>query len=118
METEQDTLTTMPNRLHPKQGEVIDRSTTIRFTFDGAEYTAHPGDTVASALTAAGVQVLSRSLSIIVRVGCSVVLDIVPTAWCRSEMNRTYVPVPDPSKRGWRCERRTFGPRSIEICFP
>ncbi len=60
MRTEQDTLTT-PNRLQPKQGEVIDRSTTIRFTFDGVEYTAHPGDTVASALTASGVRVLSRS---------------------------------------------------------
>ena len=57
MRTEQDT----PNRLHPKEGEVIDRATTIRFTFDGAEYPAHPGDTVASALAAAGVQVLSRS---------------------------------------------------------
>ena len=61
MRTEQDTLTTTPNRLHPKQGEVIDRSATIRFTFDGVEYTAYPGDTVASALTAAGVKVLSRS---------------------------------------------------------
>ena len=61
MQTEQATLKTTPNRLHPKQGEAIDRSTTIRFTFDGVEYTAHPGDTVASALTAAGVKVLSRS---------------------------------------------------------
>ncbi len=60
MRTEQDTRIT-PNRLHPKEGEVIDRATTIRFTFDGVEYPAHPGDTVASALTAAGVQVLSRS---------------------------------------------------------
>ena len=61
MRTEQATLKTTPNRLHPKQGEAIDRSTTIRFTFDGVEYTAHPGDTIASALTAAGVKVLSRS---------------------------------------------------------
>ena len=61
MRTEQDALTTTSNRLHPKQGEVIDRSATIRFTFDGVEYTAYPGDTVASALTAAGVKVLSRS---------------------------------------------------------
>ena len=61
MQIEQATLKTTPNRLHPKQGEVIDRSTTIRFTFDGVEYTAHPGDTVASALTAADVKVLSRS---------------------------------------------------------
>ncbi len=61
MLTQEDTPTTPPNRLRPKQGEVIDRTTTIRFTFDGVEYTAHPGDTVASALTAAGVKVLSRS---------------------------------------------------------
>ena len=61
MRIEQNTLTTTSNRLHPKQGETIDRSTTIRFTFDGVEYTAYPGDTVASALTAAGVKVLSRS---------------------------------------------------------
>ena len=61
MRTEQATLKTTPNRLHPIKGEAIDRSTTIRFTFDGVEYTAHPGDTVASALTAAGIKVLSRS---------------------------------------------------------
>ena len=61
MQTEQATPETTSNRLHPKQGEVIDRSSTIRFTFDGVEYTAHPGDTVASALTAAGIKVLSRS---------------------------------------------------------
>ncbi len=59
MQTEQPKTT--PNRLPPKPGEVIDRSTTIRFTFDGVEYTAHPGDTITSALTAAGVKVLSRS---------------------------------------------------------
>ena len=42
-------------------GEVIDRSTTMTFTFNGKTYDAHPGDTIASALTAAGVKVLSRS---------------------------------------------------------
>ena len=61
MQTKQATLKTTPNRLPPKQGEVIDRATMIRFTFDGVKYTAYPGDTVASALTAAGVRVLSRS---------------------------------------------------------
>ena len=61
MRTKKDTPIAAPNRLQPKQGEVIDRSTTIRFTFDGVEYAAHPGDTIASALTAAGVKVLSRS---------------------------------------------------------
>ncbi len=50
-----------PNRLPEQEGEAIDRSTSIHFSFDGKAYSAHPGDTIASALTAAGVQVLSRS---------------------------------------------------------
>ncbi len=41
--------------------EVIDRSVTVKFTFNGKTHTAHPGDTIASALTAAGVKILSRS---------------------------------------------------------
>ena len=48
-------------RLPVQAGEAIDRSQVIDFTFDGDRYTAHPGDTVAAALTAAGVRVLSRS---------------------------------------------------------
>src|SRR5574341_408370 len=52
---------TRSHRLPAQPGEVLDRSTTIKFTFAGREYTAHPGDTIASALAAAGVQVLSRS---------------------------------------------------------
>ena len=52
---------TTPNRLPQKQGELINRSETIAFSFNGRRYAAHPGDTIASALTAAGVQVLSRS---------------------------------------------------------
>ena len=50
-----------PNRLPAQAGEVLDRSTSVRFSFNGKDYSAHPGDTIASALTAAGVQVLSRS---------------------------------------------------------
>ncbi|HLF00555.1 MAG TPA: 2Fe-2S iron-sulfur cluster-binding protein, partial [Anaerolineales bacterium] len=48
-------------RLPARSGEVIDRSSTLRFKFAGKSYTAHPGDTIASALAAAGVQVFSRS---------------------------------------------------------
>jgi sarcosine oxidase subunit alpha len=48
-------------RLPVQAGESIDRTQVIEFTFDGCRYTAHPGDTLASALTAAGVRVLSRS---------------------------------------------------------
>jgi sarcosine oxidase subunit alpha len=50
-----------PGRLPPVPGEAIDRNATIGFTFDGRPFTACAGDTVASALAAAGVLVLSRS---------------------------------------------------------
>ncbi|KQZ13885.1 (2Fe-2S)-binding protein [Mesorhizobium sp. Root554] len=42
-------------------GGRIDRFRTIRFTFDGASYTGHPGDTLASALLASGVSLFGRS---------------------------------------------------------
>ena len=51
----------MTTRLPPRPGELIDRQRTIEFTFDGKRYSAHPGDTIASALAAAGVGVFSRS---------------------------------------------------------
>ena len=41
--------------------EIIDRSEVIEFRFDGKTYRAHPGDTIGSALAAAGVKTLSRS---------------------------------------------------------
>ncbi len=50
-----------PTRLSEQSGEVIDRSSRISFTFDGRVYNAHPGDTIASALSAAGVRTFSRS---------------------------------------------------------
>ncbi len=46
------------NRL---SGGQIDRNTTLNFTFDGKRYTAHPGDTLASALLANGVRLMGRS---------------------------------------------------------
>ncbi|TIR81428.1 MAG: FAD-binding protein, partial [Mesorhizobium sp.] len=42
-------------------GGRIDRLRTIRFTFDGARYTGHAGDTLASALLANGVTLFGRS---------------------------------------------------------
>ncbi|MEQ3626272.1 MAG: sarcosine oxidase subunit alpha family protein [Celeribacter sp.] len=45
---------------HASRGRV-DRSTRVSFTFDGAEITGHPGDTVASALLAHGVHLVGRS---------------------------------------------------------
>jgi hypothetical protein len=42
-------------------GGQIDRSKTLRFTFDGTSYQGHPGDTLASALLANGVRLMGRS---------------------------------------------------------
>ena len=48
----------------PQQGpgsEIVDRSRQLEFRFDGKRIVAHPGDTIASALMAAGQVVFSRS---------------------------------------------------------
>ncbi len=42
-------------------GGRIDRSRTVTFTFDGAYFTGHPGDSLASALLAHGVHLMGRS---------------------------------------------------------
>lgn len=42
-------------------GGQIDRTRKLRFTFDGASYEGHPGDTLASALLANGVTLVGRS---------------------------------------------------------
>ena len=48
-------------RLSPTATEWIDRSTTVAFTFEGRAYAGHPGDTISTALLAAGCKVLARS---------------------------------------------------------
>ncbi len=50
------------SRLPPQDGEMIDRSQTIRFTWNNKPMTGFAGDTIASALTASGVRVISRSM--------------------------------------------------------
>lgn len=47
-------------RLKPEPTELIDRNKRLEFQFDGRRVNAHQGDTVASALHAAGVSILSR----------------------------------------------------------
>ena len=42
-------------------GGLLDRSRTLRFSFDGQTYAGHPGDTLASALVANGVRLVGRS---------------------------------------------------------
>ncbi|MGA1685396.1 MAG: 2Fe-2S iron-sulfur cluster-binding protein, partial [Gemmobacter sp.] len=46
---------------HRLAGGQIDRSRTLRFSFDGLPYLGHPGDTLASALLANGVRLMGRS---------------------------------------------------------
>jgi heterotetrameric sarcosine oxidase alpha subunit len=43
------------------KGGLIDRSTTLNFTFDGKGFQGHEGDTLASALIANGVHLMGRS---------------------------------------------------------
>ena len=45
----------------PTAAEVVDRSRTLSFRFDGRSLLAHHGDSIASALAAAGVNIISRS---------------------------------------------------------
>src|SRR5215475_2164683 len=49
------------HRLPPQPGEIIDRMQTLDFTFEGRRCAAYAGDTIASALAANGVRLLSRS---------------------------------------------------------
>lgn len=48
-------------RLPPRPHHVVDHDRTLTFTFDGRNVSAKPGDTVASALYAAGQRIFSRS---------------------------------------------------------
>ncbi|HUG31455.1 MAG TPA: 2Fe-2S iron-sulfur cluster-binding protein [Acidimicrobiia bacterium] len=51
----------MTYRLDPRPGEVIDRSRTVTFDWNGYDYQGYAGDTIASALAAHGERVFSRS---------------------------------------------------------
>ncbi|MBC3193387.1 (2Fe-2S)-binding protein [Pseudonocardia sp. C8] len=48
-------------RIGAHDGQVIDRSRSVRFRWNGKPYSAHPGDTIVSALAAAGERIFSRS---------------------------------------------------------
>lgn len=50
------------SRLGPQPGEVIDRSAPVDFTWRGRAMSGFAGDTIASALTANGVRIVSRSM--------------------------------------------------------
>jgi sarcosine oxidase subunit alpha len=51
----------MMHRLDAHAGEWLDRSAALRFQFEGREYQGYAGDTISSALAAAGVPYVARS---------------------------------------------------------
>jgi sarcosine oxidase subunit alpha len=51
----------MMHRVQQQAGEWIDRSVTLRFSFEGRDYQGYSGDTISSALAAAGLPYLARS---------------------------------------------------------
>lgn len=53
-----------PQRLPTQPNEVIDRSKRVTFTWNGKSYTGYEGDSVVSALAAAGERVFSRSMKL------------------------------------------------------
>ncbi|GAA1121766.1 2Fe-2S iron-sulfur cluster-binding protein [Citricoccus alkalitolerans] len=56
------TRTTLDRRIALQPGEVIDRSAPVSFTWNGRPHVGFRGDTIVSALSAAGIRVYSRSM--------------------------------------------------------
>ena len=52
-------MNSQPNRIC--EGGLVDRTNTLRFSFEREALTGHPGDTLASALLANGVKLVGRS---------------------------------------------------------
>ena len=55
-------MSTRAMRLPPQPGEVINRGEPLEFTWNGRSCQGYAGDTIASALAAAGERVFSRSM--------------------------------------------------------
>ena len=70
------------SRLAPQPGERIDRTRQISFTFDGKRVTAFEGDTIGSALYAAGQRTFSRSFKYHRRRGLMCVAGQCPNCIC------------------------------------
>src|SRR5262244_2421551 len=54
----------MTSTFRTREGGRIDRAATVEFTFDGQAFTGHPGDTLASALLAAGRHQIATSVKL------------------------------------------------------
>ena len=70
------------NRLDPQPGERIDRTRKVSFTFDGKKVEAFEGDTIGSALYAAGRRTFSRSFKYHRRRGLMCVAGQCPNCIC------------------------------------
>jgi sarcosine oxidase subunit alpha len=75
------------------QGGQLDRSRTLSFTFNGRKLTGHAGDTLASALLANGVSVVSRSFKFHRPRGIFSAGFEEPNALLRVEINGLAVPM-------------------------
>jgi len=70
------------SRLRPQPGERIDRASKLSFTFDGKRIEAYAGDTIGSALYAAGQRTFSRSFKYHRRRGLMCVAGQCPNCIC------------------------------------
>ncbi len=102
-----------PNRL--ARGGRLDRSRELSFTFNGKTYRGHPGDTLASALLANGVDIVNRSFKYsrprgIVAAGAEEPNAVVQLGSTEAARCPTCVPRNRRSSMAWRHAAPTAGP--------
>jgi sarcosine oxidase subunit alpha len=88
------------SRLGPQPGERIDRAKQITFTFDGKKVKAFEGDTIASALYAAGRRTFSRSFKYHRRRGLMCVAGQCPNCICAVEGAPGVRACTEPAREG------------------
>ncbi len=87
-------------RLQPQPGERIDRTRTLTFTFDGRKITAYAGDTIASALYAAGQRTFSRSFKYHRRRGLMCASGQCPNCICAVDGSPGVRACTEPAREG------------------
>ncbi len=97
-------------RLPQRPGEVIDRSTTITFTFDGKRVTAFEGDTIGSALYAEGRRTFSRSFKYHRRRGLMCCAGHCPNCLVAVDGAPGVRACTEPAREGARVEHLNAGP--------
>src|SRR5580700_10419231 len=88
------------SRLPNQPGELINRNNVIRFTFDGKPVEAYEGDTIASALYAAGRRTFSRSFKYHRRRGLMCVSGQCPNCICAVDGNPGVRACTEPVRDG------------------